>query len=107
VEAHLLECPACLRGYLALKREIETAQAGPAPAQAARDGCDGRWPRSSRSAGGGGAAGLVAPAAGLRIRGGLGGGGDAGGGLGARPAAPAARIAEEPAGQVQALERGK
>jgi len=37
VEAHLLECPDCLRGYLALKREIETAQAAPAPSQAARD----------------------------------------------------------------------
>ncbi|MGC4117634.1 MAG: zf-HC2 domain-containing protein [Myxococcales bacterium] len=37
VEAHLLECPGCLKGYLALKREIETAQAGPAPSQSARD----------------------------------------------------------------------
>ncbi|HEY3446658.1 MAG TPA: zf-HC2 domain-containing protein [Myxococcales bacterium] len=37
VEAHLVECPDCLKGYLALKREIETAQAGPVPSQSARD----------------------------------------------------------------------
>lgn len=37
VEAHLVECPACLKAYLALKREIETAQAAPRPSQAARD----------------------------------------------------------------------
>ena len=37
IEAHLLECPGCLKGFLALKREVETAQAGPRPSQAARD----------------------------------------------------------------------
>ena len=37
IEAHLLECPGCLKAYLALKREVETAQAGPRPRPAARD----------------------------------------------------------------------
>lgn len=37
VEAHLIECRECLTAYLALKREIETACASPAPSQAARD----------------------------------------------------------------------
>lgn len=37
VEGHLVECPDCLKGYLALKREIETARSGPAPSQSARD----------------------------------------------------------------------
>jgi anti-sigma factor RsiW len=36
VEAHLCECPRCLKSYLALKRELETAQAGPRPSEAAR-----------------------------------------------------------------------
>ena len=36
IEAHLLECPQCLKGFLALKREVETAQAGPRPSPAAR-----------------------------------------------------------------------
>jgi predicted anti-sigma-YlaC factor YlaD len=37
VEAHLVECRECLTVYLALKREIETARASPAPSQAARE----------------------------------------------------------------------
>lgn len=37
VEAHLVECRGCLKAYLALKREIETAGASPAPSQAARE----------------------------------------------------------------------
>ncbi|MGI5863693.1 MAG: anti-sigma factor family protein [Myxococcales bacterium] len=36
VESHLLGCPDCLRAFLALKREIETAGAGPRPSPAAR-----------------------------------------------------------------------
>ena len=36
VEAHLCECQGCLKSYLALKREIETAQAGPRPSEATR-----------------------------------------------------------------------
>jgi len=36
VEEHLLGCPACLRSFLALKRELETAQAGPRPSETAR-----------------------------------------------------------------------
>jgi anti-sigma factor RsiW len=34
VEAHLLSCPSCLREFLALKREVETAEADPAPSVA-------------------------------------------------------------------------
>lgn len=37
VEAHLLGCPGCLRAFLALKREIETAGASPRPSPAARE----------------------------------------------------------------------
>ena len=37
LEAHLPQCPDCLRAYLALKRELETAGAGPRPSPAARD----------------------------------------------------------------------
>ncbi len=37
VEAHLVECRECLKAYLALKREIETAHAAPTPSQAARE----------------------------------------------------------------------
>jgi anti-sigma factor RsiW len=36
VEAHLLTCPSCLRDFLALKREVETAASEPAPSKAAR-----------------------------------------------------------------------
>jgi anti-sigma factor RsiW len=36
VEAHLLTCPSCLRDFLALKRELETAESDPPPSQAAR-----------------------------------------------------------------------
>jgi anti-sigma factor RsiW len=36
VESHLVACPDCLRGYLALKRELETARATPRPSEAAR-----------------------------------------------------------------------
>ena len=36
IEAHLLECRACLRDFLALKREIETAETDVAPSRAAR-----------------------------------------------------------------------
>jgi anti-sigma factor RsiW len=34
VEAHLLSCPSCLREFLALKREIETADSDPQPSAA-------------------------------------------------------------------------
>ena len=37
VEAHLLACQSCLRSYLALKRDIETAQSGPKPSVEVRD----------------------------------------------------------------------
>jgi len=36
IEAHLLACPDCLKAFLALKREIETAEAGPRPSEEAR-----------------------------------------------------------------------
>lgn len=36
VEEHLLACPSCLRSYLALKREIETAESQERPSPAAR-----------------------------------------------------------------------
>lgn len=36
LERHLLECGACLRAYLELKRAIETSEAAPAPSDAAR-----------------------------------------------------------------------
>ena len=37
VEGHLLRCPECLESFLALKREIETAESGPCPSPAARE----------------------------------------------------------------------
>jgi hypothetical protein len=37
VEDHLVSCPDCLRSFLALKREIETADSGPAPSPAVLD----------------------------------------------------------------------
>ena len=37
VEEHLLGCPDCLRSFLALKREIETAESGPDPSPAVLD----------------------------------------------------------------------
>ncbi len=108
VEAHLLECPACLRGYLALKREIETAQAGPAPAQAARDrlrravaqelsqrrgaAAQPGWWRRPLAFGFAAASAAAVMLAVVSVRAQL---------------HQRARIAEEPAGQVQALERGK
>jgi anti-sigma factor RsiW len=36
VEKHLLECPQCLRDYIALKREMETTEERPSPAAKAR-----------------------------------------------------------------------
>jgi anti-sigma factor RsiW len=36
LEAHLVVCPACLKAFLALKREIETAASGPRPSELAR-----------------------------------------------------------------------
>lgn len=36
VESHLVDCPACLRAFLALKRETETASAAPRPSAEAR-----------------------------------------------------------------------
>jgi predicted anti-sigma-YlaC factor YlaD len=36
VEAHLSSCPACLQAFLTLKRAIETTEAKPSPAAAAR-----------------------------------------------------------------------
>ena len=36
VEGHLTECPTCLRSWLELKREIETAPSMPRPSEAAR-----------------------------------------------------------------------
>jgi anti-sigma factor RsiW len=36
IDAHLVACPECLKGYLALKREIETAEGGPRPSPQAR-----------------------------------------------------------------------
>jgi len=37
VEGHLLCCPECLRSFLALKRDIETAESGPRPSPAVLD----------------------------------------------------------------------
>lgn len=34
VEQHLLECSDCLRSFLALKRDLETAESGPRPSPA-------------------------------------------------------------------------
>lgn len=34
VEQHLVSCPDCLRSFLALKRDIETAESGPRPSPA-------------------------------------------------------------------------
>lgn len=36
IEAHLLECNACLKSYLALKRNLETAENEPAPSPTSR-----------------------------------------------------------------------
>jgi len=36
LEAHLLSCPDCLGAFIALKREIETAELDPRPSPAAR-----------------------------------------------------------------------
>ncbi|MHB8875480.1 MAG: anti-sigma factor family protein [Myxococcaceae bacterium] len=36
LEAHLLGCAACLKDYLALKRDLETAAEAPAPSAASR-----------------------------------------------------------------------
>jgi anti-sigma factor RsiW len=36
VESHLLSCPSCLREFLALKREVETAETEPEPSAALR-----------------------------------------------------------------------
>lgn len=37
VEDHLVGCAACLRSFVALKRDIETGEAEPAPSKASRD----------------------------------------------------------------------
>ena len=37
VEEHLVRCPDCLQSFLALKREIETAESGPRPSPTLRD----------------------------------------------------------------------
>ncbi len=37
VEEHLTGCAACLRSFLALKRDIETAESGPRPSPAVRE----------------------------------------------------------------------
>jgi hypothetical protein len=37
VEEHLLDCPICLRAFLALKRDIETAESCPRPSPVVRD----------------------------------------------------------------------
>ena len=34
LEEHLVSCPDCLRSFLALKRDIETAESGPRPSAA-------------------------------------------------------------------------
>lgn len=36
VEAHLPDCPRCLKAYLALKREVELGEAAPRPSAAVR-----------------------------------------------------------------------
>jgi len=36
IENHLLECSGCLRSFLALKRDLETAESGPRPSAALR-----------------------------------------------------------------------
>ncbi len=36
IEEHLVACPDCLRSFLALKREIETAESRPRPSPAVR-----------------------------------------------------------------------
>ena len=36
IEDHLVECPGCLRSFLALKRDLETADSGPRPSAALR-----------------------------------------------------------------------
>ena len=37
VEQHLVSCPDCLRSFLAIKRDIETAESGPRPSPAVLD----------------------------------------------------------------------
>ena len=37
VEQHLVSCPDCLRSFLAIKRDIETAESGPHPSPAVLD----------------------------------------------------------------------
>jgi anti-sigma factor RsiW len=37
VEEHLVNCSDCLQNFLALKRDIETAESGPRPSPAVRD----------------------------------------------------------------------
>jgi anti-sigma factor RsiW len=37
VEQHLVGCPDCLRNFLAIKRDIETAESGPRPSPAVLD----------------------------------------------------------------------
>jgi anti-sigma factor RsiW len=37
VEQHLVSCPDCLRTFLAIKRDIETAESGPRPSPAVLD----------------------------------------------------------------------
>ena len=37
LEVHLASCPACLGAFLAVKRDIETAESGPRPSPAARE----------------------------------------------------------------------
>lgn len=36
LEEHLAACPGCVRGFIAVKREIETAELGPRPSPAAK-----------------------------------------------------------------------
>jgi len=37
LEAHLVDCPACIRAFVAIKRDLETADDGPRPSERARD----------------------------------------------------------------------
>jgi hypothetical protein len=36
LEAHVVECPACIRTYIAIKRDLELADDGPRPSEQAR-----------------------------------------------------------------------
>jgi len=36
LEDHLVSCPACMRAFVSLKRDIETAESGPRPSAALR-----------------------------------------------------------------------